>query len=130
MASATVTVELAVAALPPTSVIITTALKLPSSAKEWLPPTWNMPPDAVIVPCDEVPSPQLMVALKSLTTAPGLFSPKPATKPLKAEPSTVLRVVPWAASEPSDTVAEPVTVAELPPGSFTETVTIRLPSSA
>src|SRR5208337_4830642 len=49
-----------------------------------VPDTSNWPgiADAVTVPCDDFPSPQLMAAVKSLKTAPGFESRKAPTVPV------------------------------------------------
>src|ERR1700676_5345892 len=84
-----------------------------------------------------VPSPQLIVAAKSIGVAMGLASVKVATWPVKVgaalgpvAPSVVATLTPAALSAPSATVAVPVTSRKVPSGSVMEIVTAYGPSSA
>src|SRR6201998_274253 len=77
-----------------------------------------------------VPSPQLMVAVKSLRGAFGLASVKVATVAARAAPSVPLKIVPAAVSGASATLAVPLSVVVLPPTSLIVTVGVYVPSSA
>jgi hypothetical protein len=83
-ASATVAVLVALAVLPPISVIATPTVYLPSSAYVWPPFTENEPFAPLTVPVELVPSSQSIVAVKPLARSVLLLSVKVATVVLLA----------------------------------------------
>ena len=97
----------------------------------WLPSTRKVPgPGSLRIPCEPVPSPQLMVAAKSLIVALRLASLKAATVLLKAEPTFAAKLLLAALlSVASPTVMVPVAVAVLAPTSWIATLRVKLPSS-
>ena len=95
------------------------------------PETLKLPPPlALTVPRVVMPSPQAIVAEKSLAVPLMLASVKFATAPLKAVPSVAVTVMPAPdrPASPMFTVLD--TLAELPPSSKMPTWTVLLPSSA
>src|ERR1700687_890564 len=138
-ASATVAVLVGNAVGPATSLIATTIACEPSSKYVWLPVTENAPgPVEATTPASgDVPSPQSMVALKSLTSAAVFASVNVATTPWKVggavgklvAPSVVVTSTPVAVRAASLTVAASTAVEELPPGSCTVTVMLKFPAA-
>ena len=83
-----------------------------------------------MVPLEVVPSPQLIVAVKSPTAAFGSASVNVATVAVTDAPSVALIGSAVAVSGASATVAVLVAVAVLPPTSVIVTLIVSLPSSA
>ena len=82
-----------------------------------------------MMPAVVVPSPQSIVALKSLRGAVGLASTKVATWPLKGTPIVTLIGLPETVRAASVTVAVVEAEAVEPPSSVTVTEIVKLPSS-
>ena len=88
-----------------------------------MPATENTPFFSVTVPVEVVPSPQLIVAVKSPTAAFGLASVNVATVAVTDAPSVALIGIAVAVSAASATVAVLDAVAVLPPTSVMMTLT-------
>ncbi len=135
-ASETLVVPLSVVLLPPTSLIVTVMLFVPSSAYWCVKPLIVKLPPPLAVTAPEVKavvllSPQLIVPEKSLVGAAVLASLKVALKLVAVSPSTppVAVTVP-AARAASETLVVPLSVVLLPPTSLIATVMLFVPSSA
>jgi hypothetical protein len=134
--SSTSAIEEAVAvAVPGVSLIVTVAVRVPFSAKAWVPTTVNVPPLPVTVPAlDVVPSPQLIVAVNSLAVAAELLLVKVAPVAVVDWPSVAANVLAWAVSVlGSLTVAVLSTVpttafVDVLVDSETTTATVKLPT--
>ena len=102
----TMTFPLAVAPDPPTSLIDTEVLRFSAVAYVWVPLTTNPPlGPAATVPVERaVPSPQLIVAVKSDACASEFASVNVATEPLNCDAATAVKLTPLAVSGASVTL--------------------------
>src|SRR5262249_53749105 len=95
---------------PPKSAMSTLIGKAPAWAYVLTPET-SKPPWAflVMVPLVRWPSPQLMVAVKSLALAAGSWSLKGATRPRKGVPAVVVAITAaFAVPPPPETMGKPL----------------------
>src|SRR5207249_2288578 len=123
-ASVMLAVLLAEAVPPPSSLIATSTANGPLLTQVWEPLTLKPPPLADTTPAEDVPSPQVIVAVKSPAVANGLASLNDATNTVKFSPSVVFRLPAVALSGASVTVAVLLVLAVAP--SLSVTVTDRV----